>query len=513
MAQLLSLDLGTSSVKVLLATEAGEILSQGNADYVIQRPQADWAEQNPNDWWRATMTAVHRAIMGMGRNPVSISAIGLSGQMHGTVLLDEQNQPLGDAIIWPDRRSRRQVHEITELIGAEHLIELTGSPIATGFQAATLRWVRQEDLGRWKQTRTVLLPKDYVRWRLTGEFSTDPSDASGTLLFDVQQRDWSNEILAALEIDRTLLPPIQPSSSVAGELTRQAAEKLGLPAGIPVVTGAADTACGALGAGIVDNQSLLLTISTGGQVVLPRREVHLDRAGRIHTFCGALSTAGKGADWYQLAAILSAGMNLRWLRDQVFGVSGEGIYDRMVKWAESVPPGTNGLLFLPYLEGERTPHMDPQARGVFLGLNTSHGQASLVRAVLEGVALAFYDAYQVLVELNAHPQRIIMAGGGSRTPLWRQIMADVFGLPVQRLEIGDQSALGALLLAGAGIGLFEPDAEAQRWATYGTPLEPDNDRHVFYQELLSLFRSTYQKHREDFAALQQLAGKAEKLQH
>ena len=511
MAQLLSIDLGTSSVKILLATESGEILSQSSAEYTIHRPQAGWAEQSPSDWWRATITAVHRTIMGAGRTPISISAIGLSGQMHGTVLLDENHQPLGDAIIWSDRRSQRQVREVTDLIGAEHLIELTGSPVATGFQAATLRWLQQEDPGRWQQTRAILLPKDYVRWRLTGQLGTDPSDASGTLLFDVRRRDWSDEILAALEIDRALLPPVQLSTAVAGELTKAAAEKLGLTAGIPVVTGAADTACSALGAGIVDNQSLLLTISTGGQVILPRRDIHIDPAGRIHTFCGALSTGGEGTDWYQLAASLSAGMNLRWLRDQVFGVSGEGIYDRMTKWAESVPPGTNGLLFLPYLEGERTPHMDPQARGVFLGLTTSHGQASLVRAVLEGVALAFYDAYQVLTELNANPQRIIMAGGGSRSALWRQIIADVFGLPVQRLETGAQSALGALLLAGAGIDLFEPDVAAQAWATYSDPLEPDHGRYDFYQELLPIFRSIYQKHREDFATLQQLAQKGKPL--
>jgi len=511
MTQLLSIDLGTSSVKVLLATEAGEILSQGSAEYTIHRPQADWAEQNPNDWWRATITAVHRTVMGMGRKPVSIAAIGLSGQMHGTVLLGEDNQPLGNAIIWSDRRSQRQVQEITDLVGAEPLISLTGSPIATGFQAATLRWIQQEDPKRWRETHTILLPKDYVRWRLTGEVFSDPSDASGTLLFDIHHRNWSDDLLSILEIDRALLPPIQPSNAVAGELTKAAADKLGLPAGIPIVTGAADTACSALGAGIVDNQSLLLTISTGGQVVLPRRDIHVDPAGRIHTFCGALSTEGKGADWYQLAASLSAGMNLRWLRDQVFGASGEGIYDRMTKWAESIPPGTNGLLFLPYLEGERTPHMDPQARGLFLGLTTSHGQASLVRAVLEGVALAFYDAFQVLVELNANPQRIVMAGGGARSPLWRQIIADVFGLPVQRLETGDQSALGALLLAGAGIDLFAPDMEAQSWATYGLPLEPDNGRHAFYQELLPMFRNAYQKHREDFATLQQLAKKAKDL--
>jgi xylulokinase len=506
MTHLLSIDLGTSSVKVLLAMETGEILSQGSAEYPIHRPQPDWAEQNPADWWRATVTAVHQVLTGVHRRPISLSAIGLSGQMHGTVLLDKKEQLLGPAIIWPDQRSQRQVQEITGLIGAERLIELTGSPVATGFQAATLRWIQQADADRWQHTHTILLPKDYVRWCLTGEYHTDPSDASGTLLFDVRQRNWSTEILTALEIDRSRLPPVQPSSTVAGQLSQRAAEALGLSVGIPVVIGAADTACAALGAGIVDAQTLLLTISTGGQIVLPALDVHVDRAGRIHTFCAALSPGSNQAGWYQLAALLSAGMTLRWLRDQVLGLWGEKAYTQMTTWAESVPPGVHGLLFLPYLAGERTPHMDPQARGIFLGLTASHGQAELVRAVLEGVALACYDAYEVLAELGASPVRIIMAGGGARSQLWRQIVADVFGLPVQRLEVADQSALGALLLAGAGIGLFESDDAAQTWVTYGPLVEPDPQQHVFYQQaLLPLFRSAYQKHREDFHRLQNLS--------
>ncbi|MFC1975234.1 xylulokinase [Chloroflexota bacterium] len=505
MAHLLSIDLGTSSVKVLLATETGQILSQGSAEYPIHRPQPDWAEQNPDDWWRATVTAMHQVLTGLRRRPISISAIGLSGQMHGTVLLDKKEQLLGPAIIWPDQRSQRQVQEITGLIGAERLIELTGSPVATGFQAATLRWIQQEDAGRWQQTHSVLLPKDYLRWRLTGEYHTDPSDGSGTLLFDVRRRDWSTEILAALEIDQAKLPPVQPSSAVAGQLTQRAAAALGLPAGIPVVIGAADTACAALGAGIVDAQTLLLTISTGGQIVLPALDVHVDRAGRIHTFCCALSPGPNRTGWYQLAALLSAGMTLRWLRDQILGLWGEKAYAQMTTWAGSVPPGAHGLLFLPYLAGERTPHMDPQARGIFLGLTASHGQAELVRAVMEGVALACYDAYTVLAELGASPERIIMAGGGARSQLWRQIMANVFGLPVQRLDVADQSALGALLLAGAGMKLFESDDTAQTWATYGPPVEPNPQQHAFYQQsLLPLFRSAYQKHREDFRQLQNL---------
>jgi len=506
-ARLLGIDLGTSSVKVLLATETGQVLGKGSAEYPIHRPRPDQAEQHPDDWWQATVAAVRQALASVQGTPVlasatsAISAIGLSGQMHGTVLLGKAGQVLAPAVIWPDQRSQRQVREITDLVGAERLIELTGSPVATGFQAATIRWTQQERSDLWRQTHSVLLPKDYVRYRLTGETCTDPSDGSGTLLLDVRRRDWSSEVLAALEIDVAKLPPVQPSAAVAGLLSRKVAEALGLPAGIPVVTGAADTACGAVGAGIVSAQTLLLTISTGGQIVLPAPEVQVDRLGRIHTFCGALAPGPGQAGWYQMAAILSAGMALRWLRDQVFCLSGETSYAQMVAWAETAPAGAGGLLFLPYLVGERTPHMDPSARGLFLGLTASHGRAELVHAVLEGVAMACYDAYQVLAELGARPERVIMAGGGARSQLWRQIVADVFDLPVQRLQVGEQSAWGAILLAGGGVGLFDPASTAQMWATYGPPVEPDSGRHVLYQALLTMFRSAYQKHREDFRQL------------
>ncbi|HUX77084.1 MAG TPA: xylulokinase [Anaerolineae bacterium] len=502
--QLLGIDLGTSSVKVLLATTTGRILGQGSAEYPIHRPRPGWAEQDPDDWWRATITAVRQALAGAGDPPVPVAAIGLSGQMHGTVLLDEAGGLLSPAVIWPDRRSEPQVREITALIGAVRLIELTGSPLATGFQAATVRWMQQERPDLWRRVHTVLLPKDYLRYRLTGDVDTDPSDGSGTLLLDVRRRVWSPDVLAALDIDASQLPPVQPSTAVAGQLSRQAAAALGLPAGTPVVTGAADTACSALGAGIVDARTLLLTISTGGQIVLPAPGVQVDRAGRIHTFCGALPPGPDQAGWYQMAAILSAGMALRWLRDRVFCMPGDAAYAQMVAWAEAAPAGAGGLLFLPYLAGERTPHMDPQARGLFLGLTAGHGRAELVRAVLEGVALACYDAYLVLAELGARPERIVMAGGGARSRLWQQIVADVFGLPVQQLEMGEQSAMGAVLLAGGGVGLLDPGSTAPKWAAYGPPVEPNPRCHATYQALLALFRSAYQKHREDFRQLQNL---------
>jgi xylulokinase len=426
--------------------------------------------------------------------------------MHGTVLLGAQGRPLAPAVIWPDQRSQRQVQEITEMVGAERLIELTGSPVATGFQAATVRWMQQERPALWEQVRKILLPKDYVRRRLTGSYATDPSDGSGTLLLDVRRRDWSRQLLAALEVDEENLPPVQASIAVAGTLEPQAAEELGLPDGIPVVTGAADTASSTIGAGIVGPGTLLVTISTGGQLVLPTPSVQVDRGGRIHTFCGALAPGPGQAGWYQMGAILSAGMALRWLRDQVLNLSGDDAYTQMTTWAAQAPAGARGLVFLPYLAGERTPHMDPQARGILLGLTARHGRAELVRAVMEGVTLACYDAYEVLTHLGAKPQRIVLAGGGARSTLWQQIVADVFGLPVQRLEVAEQSAMGAALLAGAGIHLLHPGDAAWLWATHGTPVEPDAQRYDRYRTALALFRDAYRKHQDDFRRLHDLAG-------
>ena len=501
MSYLLGLDLGTSLIKALLVTETGQIVGRGSAEYPILQPQPDRAEQDPEAWWQAALAAAQQALGDAEAGATSTAAIGLSGQMHGTVLLDAAGQPLTPAIIWPDRRSRRQVQEITQQLGLERLIEITGSPAATGFQAATLRWMQQERPEVWRQTRRVLLPKDYLRWRLTGSYGSDPSDGSGALLLDVRRRDWSPELLAALEIEPEKLPPIRASTAIAAELSRPAAEALGLPAGVPVVTGAADTACSALGAGVTAADTLLLTISSGGQMILPTMAVEIDPKGRLHTFCGALEPGPQQPGWYQMAAILSAGLSLRWLRDQVFALAGETAYAHMMAWAQEVPAGARGLLFLPYLAGERTPHMDPQASGLFLGLTTSHGRAELVRAVVEGVSLACYDAYQVLQEVGARPQRIIMAGGGARSQLWPQITADIFGLPVQALHTAEQSALGAALLAGAGVGLFDLVGAAREWAIYGPSLEPIHAHHTLYQALLPLFRSAYHKHRDDFRRL------------
>jgi xylulokinase len=497
MSDLLVIDLGTSSVKVVLVSEDGHISGIGSAEYPIFHPQSGFAEQEPQDWWQAVVFAVRQALAFDNGN-VQIAAIGLDGQMHGTVLLGQDGHPLYPAVIWPDQRTERQVREITELVGAERLIEITGSPIATGFQAATVRWFQQERPEIWTQTRFVLLPKDYLRWRLTGEHASDPSDACSTLLLEALTRDWSPELLELLQIDPRVLPPVQPSNVIAGSLQPAAAAELGLPPGIPVITGAGDTASSVLGAGVTQPDTLLLNISTGGQLVQPVYNLQLDHAGRIHTFCSAIEPGPGRAGWYKLGGILAAGLALRWLRDNLFALQGQDAYQRMTTWAEQVPPGADGLLFLPHLVGERTPYMNPNSRGMFLGLALAHGQPHLVRAVLEGVGLAFYQAYSAMTESGTPPERIVLAGGGARSSLWRQIMADIFDLPVKRSQVVEQSAVGAALLAGAGIGRFDASDQALIWSEYDPPIEPLQENHTRYLELCTRFQDAYIKHQDDF---------------
>jgi xylulokinase len=500
MALFLGIDLGTSSVKALLLNEGGQILGYGSGGYPINTPHPGWAEQDPQAWWDASVVAVRQAIAGVAGGE-SIAAIGISGQMHGTVLLDKEGRILHPAVIWPDQRTITQVDEISKLVGVKKLIKITGSSIATGFQAATIRWFQQEQKDLWSNVHQVLLPKDYLRWRITGEFASDASDGSGTLLFDSQKRSWSSQILKKLDVDADLLPPIQPSHAFAGGLIPAAADDFGLPGGIPFFTGAADTASSMLGAGATNPDTLLMTIGTGGQLVLPAFHFSVDEGGRLHTFCSALEPRSHQAGWYLMSATLAAGQSLRWLRDNVFELVGEDTYDQMTAWAEKVPPGANGLIFLPYLVGERSPLMDPYARGAFLGLTLRHGQAELVRAVIEGVIFSLYDAYRVLHEVGQQPERIILAGGGARSRLWQQRAADVVGFPVIRLRFNEHSAIGAALLAGAGSGHLDLVEASDQWASYDHPFKPNYSERAHYLELFEIFKLAYSNYQEEFLRL------------
>jgi xylulokinase len=487
----LGIDLGTSSVKVLITSAKGDILSRGEVSYPINIPAPGQAEQDPEDWWRATVEGVNQAVRKLTGSRTRIACIGLTGQMHGTVLLDKQGNAIAPAVVWPDQRSKRQVDEFTALLGSRQLIRLTGSPAATGFQAATILWYRQNRARLWAEVDKILLPKDYLRWRLTGEYCTDPSDASGTLLFNINRRRWSTRILDLVGIEQRQLPVVGTSDAISGRILGQVAADLGVTKNTPVVTGAGDVACGLLGAGVTHDKKLLITISTGGQITLPASGPKVDTFGRIHTFCSALSPEGGKAGYLQLGAILSAGRSLRWLRDQILGESRNIPYADLIDQAEKAPAGSNGLIFLPYIAGERTPHMNADARGMLLGLTIEHRSNDIIRAVMEGVAMACYDAFSVLKELGARPEQIIMAGGGARSRLWRQIVADVFNLPVQSPHVWEQAAYGAAILAGSGIGFHNTSQAAVEWPSYETPVEPDHQRHEQYLKLFDIYRSAY----------------------
>jgi len=491
MAKLLGIDLGTSSVKVLITDESGMILSRGSAEYPMLTLRPDWVEQDPNDWWQATVLAVRQAMSGINHK-VKLEGIGFSGQMHGTVLLDREDHLLHPAVIWPDQRSSAQVKEITALIGRERLIKFTGSPAATGFQAATLRWFQQKREDVWRKTSRVLLPKDYLRWRMCREFATDPSDAAGTGLLDGERRTWSQPLLTELQIQTKLLPLIKLSSGIAGQLRAEAAEEMGLFSGIPVIVGAADTAASLLGAGSTAASDLLLTIGTGGQLLTPANKFVYDRHGRLHTFCSAVEPDQHLAGWYLMGATLSAGQSLHWLRDNVFKLHNAEGYVQMIAWAEQAAIGADGLIFTPYLSGERAAEKDLQARGNYVGLTIRHGKAEFVRAVLEGVVYSLYEKYLIFVKNGLQPERIILAGGGARSRFWMQTVADVFGLPVKKVGVDEQSAYGAALLAGAGTGLFDVVEAAQDWGVFEGEIEPNLNAHAQYQELLRVYREVYQ---------------------
>ena len=505
---LMGIDLGTSSVKVLFTSIDGQVVGQGAAEYGIDRPAPGRAEQHPDAWWRGVVEATGEARSDAARQSPDgakagdrILAIGLSGQMHGLVLLSDSHEPIAPAVIWPDQRSGREAAGITERLGSESVIRLSGGRLASGFMAATLAWLRTHDPALLGRAALFMSPKDALRLRLTGEVATEPSDGSGTGLLNPATRRWAPELVAGVGIDPDRLPPLLEASAVGGTLRAAAAAEMGIPAGIPVVVGGADTPIGMLGAGLTSRETFLLTLSTGGQLAVPSDDPDTDPTGSTYTYCSVLPPAPGVAGWYRLAAILSAGLALRWLRDDVFELEGKDAYTSMLDLARSVPPGSRGLIFLPYLAGERSPHLDPSAKGVLLGLTASHGRAEIVRAVVEGITMGCYDASRALAAAGRLGSMITLAGGGGQSPEWQRIVADVFGLPVRHLESGEQAALGACLLAGGGVGALDPTSAASLWARLGPVIEPDPDRHEIYGAVYDVFRDGYPSLRSVFAKL------------
>ena len=488
--KLLGIDVGTGGTRAVVVDGGGAVVASATAEHAqFASPETGWAEQDPRDWWRAAAEAVRAVLAGEGVGAEEIAGVGFSGQMHGCVLLDAAGEVLRPALIWCDQRTEEQSRALTARIGAERLIELVSNPALTNFTLTKMLWVREHEPELWARVRTVLLPKDYVRLRLTGERATDVADASGTLLFDVARRRWSREMLAAVEMDESLLPASFESPEITGRVSREGAEATGLREGTPVVAGAGDQAAGAVGMGIVRPGAVSATIGTSGVVFAATDRPALDRAGRLHTFCHAVP-----GRWHVMGVTQAAGLSLRWFRD-TFGAGredGRDPYERLSEEAAAAPPGSDGVLWAPYLMGERTPHLDPGARAALVGLAASHTRGHVVRAVLEGVAFSLRDTLTIFGEMNVAVDNIRLGGGGARSPLWRQIQADVYGHAVETLAAEEGAAYGAALLAGVGAGVWSSVEEASdRSVRVAARTEPDATRAALMGRRYAAYRALY----------------------
>ena len=493
----LGIDVGTGGTRAVLIDQTGRLVSAATEDHEpFASPQIGWAEQQPEDWWRATCVAVRKALSSTSLTGHDVACVGFSGQMHGAVLLDEGGKVVRPALIWCDVRTEKQCRELTRALGLERLIRLTSNPALPNFTLTKVLWVRENEPEGWNRVRHLLLPKDFVRFRLTGERATDMADASGTLLLDVSRRRWSREMLDAAALEESLLPTLHESPDVCAKVSAEGAAASGLAAGTPVVAGAGDQAAGAVGMGIVSPGTVSATIGTSGVVFAATDRPALDSRGRIHTFCHAIP-----GRWHVMGVTQAAGLSLRWFRD-TFTASSTGApesYDRLTAEAAKTPPGSDGLLWTPYLMGERTPHLDGSARGALVGLTASHTRGHIVRAILEGVAFSLRDTFTLFQEMNVPVKTIRLGGGGARSPLWRQIQADIYGQSVEIVQAEEGAAYGAALLAAVGAGLWPSvDAACAAAVRVASHIEPQPRAVATLNGSYAAFRRIYPATRQIF---------------
>jgi len=481
----LGIDIGTGGSRACLIDIGGKVLASAIAEHEpFASPQIGWAEQSPDDWWRASCAAVREVLAADGIRAEDIEAVSFSGQMHGSVLLDEADNVLRPALLWCDQRTEKQCSEITGKVAPQRLIELVSNPAVTGFTLPKLLWVRENEPEIWDRVRSVLLPKDYIRLRLTGDKASDVTDASGTLLFDVRRREWSGEMLDQFGIDSDLLPRVFESIEVTGKVSKAGADATGLPKGTVVVAGAGDNAAGAIGMGIVSPGMVSSTIGTSGVVFVVTDKPTIDLNGRINSMCHAIPNR-----WHMTGVTLAAGLSLQWFRDELGG--GEG-YDGLIAEAAKIPAGSDGAIWLPYLMGERAPYLDPNARAAFVGLTASHSKAHLARAVLEGVAFSLKDSFEIFRELQLPIETIRLGGGGARSSLWRQIQADIYGQAVETIEADEDAAFGAAILAGVGAGAWNSVDEACRGTIrVADRTEPDERSHDILNRNYEAYKLLY----------------------
>jgi xylulokinase len=490
----LGLDVSTTATKAILIAVDGSVVGVASAEYDFETPRPLWAEQDPGLWWTAAQEAIPRVLRETGTSPDAIAAVGAAGQMHGLVLLDEHDDVIRPAILWNDQRTAAECDAIRAIVGRERFIAITGNEPLTGFTAGKLLWVRDHEPEAWARARHMLLPKDYVRLKLTGEHALDVADGAGTVLFDLAARTWSSEVVGALGIDPGLLPRTVEGPEVVGRVTAAAAAATGLGAGTPVVGGAGDQAANAVGVGAVVPGIGAMSVGTSGVVFVPTAGPAIEPEGRLHAFCHAVP-----GTWHLMGVTLSAAGSLRWLRD---AVAPGRPWDELTALAADVPPGSDGLVFLPYLSGERTPYPDPLARGAFVGLTVRHGLGHLVRAVLEGVAFSLRDVFELVRATSPEPMRDLRAsGGGTNSALWRQIIADVLGAPISTTRTAEGVASGAAILASVAAGWHRTvEAACEVMVDVSGTTEPGPDAGA-YELAYSVYHELYPALKPSFARL------------
>lgn len=490
---LLGVDLGTSGSKCILIDETGHLIGKDTTEYPTLMPRPGWTEQDPEIWWQATVKSIRSVLEQSKINPEQIVGMGLTGQMHGLVLLDSSGHVLRPCILWNDQRTIEQCKQIENRIGVNQILGLTGNLVLTGFTAPKLLWVKQNEPYLYEKVAKILLPKDYLRYRLSGEFFSEVSDASGTSLFDVSKRQWSEEMLAALEIPKGWLPEVSESPVCTTKVSERAAEETGLLVGTPIAGGGGDQAAQALGMGIIEEGIISTTIGTSGVVFAASNSYRVEPNGLLHSFCHVIPGM-----WHLMGVMLAAGGSLRWFRD-VFGKEeierskqgSQDPYQLLIAQAEETPAGCEGLIFLPYLSGERTPHNDPFARGVFFGISPRHQKGHFVRSVLEGVAFGLMDSLQLIKRLGIDSKEIVLSGGGSRSEVWQRILTDIFDMPTVTTNSEEGAAFGAALLAGLGTELYQsPNDAIAKTIKTERRMVPKSNR-IIYREIYPIFKSLY----------------------
>jgi len=507
MKYVLGIDLGTSGTKTVLFDQEGHGICSATVEYPMYQPHNGWAEQDPKDWWNAAVETIRTVLTKSGVNKEDVVSLGISGQMHGLVMLDENGEVLRSSIIWADQRTQAECDEIHAKVGREKLIQITANPALTGFTLSKILWVRNHQPEIYAKCRHILLPKDYVRYMLTGDYATEVSDASGMQLLDVPNRCWSDELLQILDIDKSMLAKVYESPEVTGHISDKAAELTGLSVNTLVVGGAGDNAAAAVGTGVVEDGKAFTTIGTSGVVFAHSDKLAIDPQGRVHTFCCAVPGA-----WHVMGVVQAAGLSLKWYRDNFCAAEKEAAaqmgvdpYDLMNKEAALSPIGANKLIYAPYLMGERTPHLDADCRGMFFGLSAMHTRRDLLRAVMEGVTYALRDSLSVLDEMGVNPATMLACGGGGKSPLWRQMLADVFQLPVATTVNTEGPALGVAILAGVGAGLYKSVPEACKAMIHvNEPQQPIAENLDKYAAVYEVYKKLYPANKDVFKALAQL---------